>query len=64
MKVSYDKGCDALYVSLSTEQVAESDEDNEGVIIDYSERGSIVGIEVLNASKKLPHPNKVESEFL
>ncbi len=62
MKVKYDKEVDILYISFSQEPVKESDEDKPGIIIDYSERGDIVGIEILNASKKMPHPTKFEYE--
>lgn len=62
MKVKYDKEVDILYIMLSDLQVNESDEDKPGVIIDYASDGSIVGIEILNASKKLTQPNKVEYE--
>jgi len=52
MNVKYDSEQDILCVSVSDEQVFESDEVQEGVILDYNAEGRIVGIEVLNASKK------------
>lgn len=39
--------------------MAESDEEKHGIILDYDEWGNIVGIEVLNASKKINQPNGV-----
>jgi len=63
MKVKYDKDLDILYVSFSNEAVFESDEDKKGVILDYSSDGRIVGIEVLNATKQVGNPVKVEYEF-
>jgi uncharacterized protein YuzE len=63
MKVKYDKEADIVYISLSDKAIKESDEDKPGVILDYSADGSIVGIEILNASKKLPQPYKMEYEF-
>jgi len=63
MKVKYDKEVDILYVSLSDEVVFESDENKKGVILDYSAKGNIVGIEILNASKQIGNPAKVEYEF-
>lgn len=51
-----------LYIILNQEQVKESDESKPGIIIDYSEIGNIVGIEILDASKKMQTPNKVEYE--
>ena len=63
MKVKYDREVDVMYVALSDETVFESDEEKKGVILDYSADGRIVGIEILNASKKVGNPVKVEYEF-
>ena len=62
MKIKYDKDSDILYISLSDAKIEESDEEKPGLIFDYDEEGSIVGIEVLNASKKIPQPLKFEYE--
>ncbi|MDR0926480.1 MAG: DUF2283 domain-containing protein [Ignavibacteria bacterium] len=63
MKVKYDSQQDILYLQLRKEQIFESDEDRNGVIIDYSADGQIVGIELLNATKSVESPMKVEYEF-
>ena len=39
--------------------VAESDEDKPGVILDYAEDGSLVSLEVLDASKRVEEPRAV-----
>ena len=57
MKIKYDKDTDIIYIQLSEEKVYESDEDKPGVIIDYDDKGNIVAIEILNASKRMKHPN-------
>ena len=62
MKVKYDKETDIIYISFSEEKIIESDEDKHGIILDYSENGNIVGIEILDASKHIPHPSKFEYE--
>ena len=62
MKVKYDKEVDVLYITLSDEPISESDEGKPGVIIDYSEKGNIVAIEIIDASKQMPQPSKVEYE--
>ena len=62
MKVKYDKEVDILYIRVSDSLIKQSDEDKPGIILDYAEDGSIVAIEILDASKKLPHPYKVEYE--
>jgi uncharacterized protein YuzE len=62
MKVKYDKEADVLYIQLNDLPVAESDEERKGVILDFDSNGKIVGIEILNASKNLLQPTKVEYE--
>ena len=62
MKVKYDKETDILYIKLSEDKVAESDERRKGIILDYSEENLLVGIEILNASKSSIQPSKVEYE--
>lgn len=64
MKVKYDNEQDILYFSFSDEAIYESDEAKKGIILDYSNSGSIVGIELLNASKQVENPKKVEYEFV
>ena len=63
MKVKYDKEADILYIKLSDMPVKESDEEKPGVILDYAADGTIVGIEILNASVKMPPPNVIEHEI-
>ena len=62
MKVKYDKEVDVLYISFSENKIAESDEDKPGIILDYDKSGTIVGLEILDASKKMKNPTKVEYE--
>lgn len=59
MVVKYDKDIDVIYIRLTDAKVVESDEDKPGVILDYDDAGNLVGIEVLNASKKINQPNGV-----
>jgi uncharacterized protein YuzE len=62
MKVKYDKEVDVLYILFSDNKINESSEGKPGIIIDYDKEGAIVGIEVLDASKKMQNPTKVEYE--
>ncbi|MFH1005629.1 MAG: DUF2283 domain-containing protein [Bacteroidota bacterium] len=62
MKVKYDKEVDVLYIVFSENKIKESDEEKSGIILDYDKQGSIVGIEILNASKRIKNPTKVEYE--
>ncbi len=60
MKVKYDKEVDIIYIKLTDLPIKESDEEKPGIIIDYAENGSIVGLEILNASAKMSQPNVLE----
>ena len=53
MKVHYDEQVDAIYLSLGDEQPDGVIEIAEGVNIDTTATGRIVGIEILRASEKL-----------
>jgi len=63
MKVKYDKEVDVLYIVFSEKKIKESDEDKPGMILDYDKDGLIVGIEILDASKKMKNPAIVEYEI-
>jgi len=60
MKVRYDPEVDVLSIALSDAPVEESDEDKPGVILDYDKSGNIVGLEILDASKRMGNPMSVE----
>ena len=59
MWTKYDTKIDVVYIQFSEKEVAESDEDKTGIILDYDDEGNIVGIEVLEATKKIRQPNGV-----
>lgn len=52
MLVRVDKEADAIYLELSDEPIESSEEVSDGVILDYTKDGRLVGIEILQASKK------------
>ena len=60
MKVTYDPEVDVLRILLSDAPIEESDEDKPGVILDYDKDGNIVGLEILEASKRTSNPRSVE----
>lgn len=60
MKVTYDATVDVLRILFSDALIAESDEDKSDVILDYADDGSIVGMEILHASKHVTNPGAVE----
>jgi len=60
VKVTYDPEVDVLRILLSDAPIAESDEDKPGVILDYDNDGNVVGLEILEASKRITNPRSVE----
>lgn len=60
MKFHYDKKQDALYVRFNESPYGESEEVREGIILDYDKNGKIIGIEILDVSKKFPRQFKSE----
>jgi uncharacterized protein YuzE len=53
MKVTYDKDVDAIYIALTPLKPEGVIEVAEGINIDVTEDGKIVGIELLDASEKV-----------
>jgi len=62
MVIRYDKELDIVYIRFSEKKIEESNEDKPGIILDYDIDGSIVGIEVLNASSQMVQPNGIVYE--
>ena len=60
MKITYDPEVDVLRILFSNTPIEESDEDKPGVILDYDKDGNIVGLEILDASKRMENPRAVE----
>lgn len=60
MKVTYDPAVDVLRIRLNGSRIDESDESHPGVILDFDTEGSIVGIEILDASKRVEQPQTYE----
>jgi uncharacterized protein YuzE len=56
MRVRVDQGADAVYVNLTDRPIKESEEVADGIIVDYDDAGRIVGVEILDASKRTDDP--------
>ncbi len=60
MKVIYDRETDTLTIIFADTVVAESDEDKPGVILDYDMAGNLVSLEILDASRRVTLPSRIE----
>ena len=64
MKVSYDPKTDTLSFILKEDtRVAESDEDKPAIILDYDERGDLVSMEILDASRRVTEARKIDFQI-
>lgn len=53
MEITFDKEADAIYIEFSSEELAENKKIDDETIIDLDKDGQIIGIELLNVSKRL-----------
>ena len=58
MKVTYDPEVDVLRIIFRNAPIEESDEDKPGVFLDYDADGNVVGLEVLDASRRVENPRE------
>ncbi|MEO1069224.1 MAG: DUF2283 domain-containing protein, partial [Cyanobacteria bacterium J06638_6] len=61
MNITYDPNVDILTIVLDDAEIDESDGDTEGIIMDYDFAGKLVGIEILDASKRVDNPYMMPS---
>jgi uncharacterized protein YuzE len=64
MKVTLNRQDDALYFRLDEKAtIAESDEVEPGVVLDFDEAGRVVAIEILSVSKHVPAAALAQLQF-
>jgi YD repeat-containing protein len=60
MRVRVDSRADAVYLNLTDRPIQESEEVADGIVVDYDAEGRIVGIEILDASKRTDDPTALK----
>jgi uncharacterized protein YuzE len=63
MKLHVDERADALYLRLDDTPIAESEEVAPGIVLDYNEREEVVGVEVLQLSRRTEPFNLKQLQF-
>jgi len=53
MKIEYDKNADAIYIKFSNGEFAKNKKIDNDTIIDLDKNNTILGIEILNVSKRI-----------
>jgi uncharacterized protein YuzE len=64
MKVHVDRQADALYIRLNENPIVESEEVQPGVILDFSAEGMVVGVEMLDISKRMSNEDMQSVDFV
>jgi len=54
MKINYDNEVDVAYIEMSSNKPDGAIEASEGIILHTTSNNEIVGIEIIDASKKIP----------
>ncbi|MBI5398312.1 DUF2283 domain-containing protein [Candidatus Woesearchaeota archaeon] len=54
MEISYDKDADAMYIRFRRGTLGRTRKIDDLTMIDLDDRGNILGIELLDASKRIP----------
>jgi uncharacterized protein YuzE len=54
MRLKVDKDGDALYLRLAPAAIKDSEEVRPGVVLDFDEEGRLVGVEILDLSRRVP----------
>ncbi len=53
MKITFDKEADAVYIEISNEEFVKNKKIDNETIIDLDKNSRIIGIELLNVSKRM-----------
>jgi len=60
MRMRVDHQADAVYLNLTDREILESEEVADGIIVDYDAEGRIVGLEILDASRRTGDPSALK----
>ena len=64
MRIEYDREADALYVTFRKVSVDHSTVIEDGVVVDFDGENRIVGVEVLDASRRLTRDELARAEVV
>jgi uncharacterized protein YuzE len=63
MRLKVDQKADALYLRLDDSEIVESEQVSPGIVLDFNDKDQVVGVEILQLSKRSPHLNLGELQF-
>ena len=54
MEITYDPEADAMYIKLIESEVAETKKIDNNTILDYDDKGNVIGVEILFVKERMP----------
>ena len=60
MKITYDPEVDVIRIIFSSAPIEESDQEKPNVVLDFDKDSNVVSMEILDASRRMENPRKVE----
>lgn len=63
MRLHFDESADALYLRLDESKIVESEEVQPGIVLDFDERGQVVGVEILSVKERVPGADLKSLQF-
>ena len=64
MRMHYSQDADAIYMRLKEDPVHNTDEAAEDIIMDFDDKGHVIGIEILSASEKVDVRELIVQSFV
>lgn len=62
--MNYDQEADILTIKFSPALIEESDEIEPGIIVDYDADGHVVGVEILDISKRIERKDSMNKRYV
>jgi len=63
MRMHYSQDADAIYIRLKEDRIHNTDEVTPDIIMDYDDKGNVIGIEILSASEKVDTQELIVQSF-
>ena len=63
MRMHYSQAADAIYIRLKEDRIQNTDEVTPDIIMDYDDKGNVIGIEILAASEKVDTHELIVQSF-
>lgn len=63
MNIDYDKDADALYIEFKRGAFGKNKKIDDRTILDLDKKGNLLGIELLDASKRIPKRSLSKMQF-